>query len=141
MIEITPKPIDVQPVIESAQRNTNGAVVTFLGTVRNNSEGKRVLYLEYDAYPAMAKKKLAEIADEIEVKWGIKEVSIVHRTGRLEIGEIAVVIAVGSPHRAEAFRACEYAIDRIKKMVPIWKKEAWEDGEVWVGLESETPRT
>ncbi len=133
MIEITPGPIDVQPVIDSVEKNTNGAVVTFLGTVRDNSEGKRVLYLEYDAYPAMAKKKLAEIAGEIEAKWGIKEVSIVHRTGRLEIGEIAVVIAVGSPHRAEAFRACEYAIDRIKEMVPIWKKEVYEDGSAWIG--------
>ena len=133
MIEITARPIGVQPVIDSVIKDKNGAVVTFLGTVRNNSEGKRVLYLEYDAYPEMAKKKLTEIAGEIDSRWHIKDVSIVHRTGRLEIGEIAVVIAVGSPHRAEAFRACEYVIDRIKEMVPIWKKEVYEDGSAWIG--------
>ena len=133
MIEITVEPISIQPVIDSVRKNTNGAVVAFLGTVRNNSEGKRVLYLEYDAYPEMAKKKLTEIAGEIDSRWHIKDVSIVHRTGRLEIEEIAVVIAVGSPHRAEAFCACEYVIDRIKEMVPIWKKEVYEDGSAWIG--------
>ena len=133
MIEITSEAIKVQPIIDEVERSTNGAVVTFLGTVRDNSEGKRVLCLEYDAYPEMAKKKLSEIVKEMESRWGIKDVAIVHRVGQLKIGDIAVVIAVGSPHRAEGFRACQYAIDRIKEVVPIWKKEFYEDGSAWIG--------
>jgi molybdopterin synthase catalytic subunit len=134
MIEITRKPIEVQKVIDSVQSNDCGAVVTFIGTVRDNSESKSVLYLEYDVYPEMAEKKLKEIASEIRAKWSLGNVSMVHRVGRLEIGEIVVVIAVASGHRQEGFQACQYAIDRLKEIVPIWKKEFYAEGNsTWIG--------
>jgi molybdopterin synthase catalytic subunit len=134
MIEITRNPIDVQRVIGSVQSNDCGALVTFIGTVRDNSESRRVLYLEYDVYPEMAEKKLKEIASEIQTKWSLPNVSIVHRVGRLEIGEIVVVIAVASGHRREGFEACQYAIDRLKEIVPIWKKEFYAEGSSsWIG--------
>jgi molybdopterin synthase catalytic subunit len=132
VVEVTQEPIPVQSVIDKVTKDTCGAVVTFIGTVRNNSEGKRVLYLEYEAYPEMAKKKLAEIRAELKGKWQLEEVAITHRLGRMEIGEIAVVIAVSAAHRLPAFQACEYAIDRIKEIVPIWKKEFYEEGSAWV---------
>jgi molybdopterin synthase catalytic subunit len=132
VIEVTQEPIQVQSVIARATKSTGGAVVTFVGTVRNNSEGKQVLYLEYEAYPEMAKKKLQEIAAEIKGKWQLEEVAITHRLGRMEIGEISVVIAVSAAHRFPAFQACEYTIDRIKEIVPIWKKEFYEEGSAWV---------
>jgi molybdopterin synthase catalytic subunit len=133
MIELTNKPISAQTVIDKVKKNADGAVVTFVGTVRDNAEGKRVLYLEYEVYPEMAEKKLTEICTEIHNRWKINDIGIVHRTGRLEIGEAAVVIAVGSAHRLEAFQACQYAIDRIKEIVPIWKKEFYEDSSSWIG--------
>jgi molybdopterin synthase catalytic subunit len=132
LIEITREPIKTQSVIDRVLKDTCGAVVTFIGTVRNNSEGKRVLYLEYEAYPEMAKKKLEEIAAEAKNKWPIEEVAVTHRLGRMEIGEISVVIAVSSGHRLIAFQACQYTIDRIKEIVPIWKKEFYEDGSAWI---------
>lgn len=98
-----------------------------------------MLYLEYETYQQMAEAKLREIAGEIRQRWQLEDVAMVHRVGRLEVGDVAVVIAVGAPHRKEAFAACQYAIDRIKAVVPIWKKEVFEDGEVWVeGEESVT---
>ncbi|HID87231.1 MAG TPA: molybdenum cofactor biosynthesis protein MoaE [Anaerolineae bacterium] len=109
-----------------------GAIATFLGTVRDHSRGRRVLYLEYDAYPEMAERTLRQIGEEIRERWGLDRVAIVHRIGRLEIGEASVAIAVAAPHRAEAFEACRYAVDRLKEIVPIWKKEVWEGGEYWV---------
>ncbi len=133
MIKITHEPIDVERVIKQVRKNTHGAVVTFVGMVRDNSEGKQVLYLEYDAYPEMAKKKLSEIAGEIQARWGSGDIAIVHRVGRLEVGETAIVIAIGSAHRLEAFQSCQYAIDRIKEIVPIWKKEFYADGSAWIG--------
>jgi len=132
VFKITREPLSVELAVSEVNKSGNGGICTFTGTVRDNAEGKGVLHLEYDAYPAMAEKKLAEIASEIKDKWGLEDVSIVHRIGKLEIGEAAVVIAVGAPHRKEAFAACQYAIDRIKEYVPIWKKEYFEDGEVWV---------
>ena len=137
MISITRDKIDAQAISDRVRKDAHGAVVTFAGVVRNNFGGKRVLYLEYDAYPEMALKKLREIAREIEEKWGLRDVAIVHRVGRLEIGEAAIVIAVGAAHRKEAFEACQYAIDRIKQVVPIWKKEFYQDGSTWVGAEGE----
>ena len=136
MIEITDKAIDPQPVTASVRRDSNGAVVTFLGTTRRTSMGKTVLYLEYEGYTPMALKKLREIADEVARKWPIQDVSIVHRIGRLEIEDISLVVAIASPHRKEAFAACGYVVDRIKETVPIWKKEVFEDGQVWVGCQS-----
>ncbi len=132
MYKITKDPLAAKSIIAEVNKSGNGGICAFVGTVRDNAEGKAVLHLEYDAYPEMAEKKLAAIAGEIKDKWGLDDVSIVHRVGKLEIGEAAVVIAVGAPHRKEAFEACQYAIDRIKEFVPIWKKEYFADGEVWV---------
>lgn len=131
--EITDDVLTADDLIAEVTDDSIGAVVTFVGVVRGNSKGKRVLYLEYEAYKEMAEKKLAEIADEIRQKWGLDRIVIRHRVGHLEVGETAVVIALASPHRKEGFEACQYAIDRLKQIVPIWKKEVWEDGETWVG--------
>ena len=119
------------------RQHSNGAVVTFLGTTRDSTDGRRVLHLEYEGYRPMTDRKLEEVRDEIRDRWSIEDVAIAHRLGRLEIGDISLVVAVSSPHRADAFAACNYAVDRIKQVVPIWKKEFFEDGEVWVGSESE----
>lgn len=132
MIEITNNPLDQCGIISWVTRRTNGAVVTFLGTTRSQTEDRNVLYLEYEAYRPMADNKLAEIENEIGQRWGITDVAIAHRLGRLEIEEVSLVVAVSSPHRAEAFAACQYVVDRIKQTVPIWKKEYFEGGEVWI---------
>ena len=108
--------------------------MTFVGAVRLENEGRQVDYLEYEAYPGMAEAKMAEVAAEIEARWGIDRVAIAHRLGRCEVGEPSIVIAVATGHRREAFEACHYAIDRVKEIVPIWKREVWKDGAVWIGM-------
>jgi molybdopterin synthase catalytic subunit len=128
MIQITAEPIDHAALTEQVRRPDCGAVVTFLGTVRDLTEGKVTVALDYEAYPGMAEKKLAEIERETRDRWPIGEIALVHRVGHLEIGEVSVVVAVSCPHRAQAFEACRYAIDRLKEVVPIWKKENWADG-------------
>lgn len=135
--EITAEPIDIVKVTEKVMTNTAGAVTTFTGTVREFTKGKQTLYLIYEAYKEMAEKKLAQIGDEILKQWPNAKVAITHRVGRLEIGDIAVVIAVSTPHRKDAYLANEYAIERIKEIVPIWKKEHWKDGQVWIGDQRE----
>lgn len=132
MFKITEEPIAVDALYDQVSKNSNGAVVTFCGVVRDHSGDRRTDYLVYDAYEEMAEKKMAEIGTEIKRKWGISDIAILHRVGRLEIGEVSVLIAVASPHRAQAFEACRYAIDHLKETVPIWKKEVGEDGEAWV---------
>lgn len=132
MLEITEEPIDPDLVINEVRRDAYGAVASFVGMVRGYREGKRILYLEHDAYKDMAERKLRQIADEIHTRWNLEDVAICHRIGRLEVGETIVVIAVGAPHRRQAFEACQYAIDRLKEIVPIWKKEVWDGGEAWV---------
>lgn len=117
-----------------------GAVVTFTGVVRDNARGRAVTALEYEAYAPAAEKMLARIGREIEARWGVRNVAIEHRTGRLAIGEASVVIAVAAAHRGEAFAACAYAIERIKEIVPIWKKEQYVDGAVWIGSEADYQR-
>lgn len=134
---LTNEPIEINDVITKVVRPEAGAISTFIGTVREFTEDKRTLYLEYQAYVPMAEKKLAEIADEINQKWANTETAIAHRIGRLDISEVAVVIAVSTPHRKDAFAASRYAIERIKEMVPIWKKEHWEDGTLWIGDQKE----
>ena len=115
-----------------------GGLVVFSGVVRNETGGRRVKFLEYEAHAGMAEAKMREIGETVRARWpGVKAIAIAHRVGRLEIGEASVVIAVSAAHRAEAFEACRYAIDRLKQTVPIWKKEQFEDGEVWVGLQAE----
>lgn len=134
-IEITREPLDrpaLDAIVQSVWHAGAGGIVTFEGTVRDHARGKRVRYLEYDAYPEMAQAELARIASEVERRWGTDRIALVHRIGRLEIGEVSVVVAVACPHRAEAFEACRYAIDTLKSTVPIWKKEVAEDGEEWV---------
>ena len=139
MIEITDEPLDPEAITARVTRDSNGAVVTFLGTTRDFTAGRTVLHLEYEAYRPMADNKLAQIADEIRDRWSIEDVAISHRLGRLEIGEVSLVVAVASPHREAAFEACQYSVDRIKQMVPIWKKEFFEGGEVWVGSQEGPP--
>jgi molybdopterin synthase catalytic subunit len=129
---ITTDPIDAQTLIAAVQTPADGAVCVFYGVVREDSRDKKVRWLEYDAYPEMAEKKMREILDEVARKWPEQRAAIVHRIGRLEIGEASVIIAVGSPHRGESFEACRYVIDRVKQEVPIWKKEVFTDGEAWV---------
>ena len=136
MIQITQQKLDPRPITASVMRDRNGAVVTFLGITRRTSHGKIVLHLEYEAYEAMVLKELERITLEVTSKWGIKDIAIAHRMGHLDIEDISLVVAVASPHRKEAFKACEYIVDRIKETVPIWKKEVFEDGEVWVGCQS-----
>lgn len=128
--------IQVEVVAAAVTDPGAGAVVTFTGVVRNESGGRRVKFLEYEAHAPMAEAKLREIAETARTRWpGVRRVAIAHRVGRLEIGEASVVIAVSAAHRGEAFEACRYAIDTLKRTVPVWKKEHFEDGEVWVGLE------
>ncbi|MFC7370977.1 molybdenum cofactor biosynthesis protein MoaE [Fictibacillus iocasae] len=137
---ITDQPISVEEVTAKVIRREAGAVTNFIGTVREFTKGKRTLYLEYEAYPAMAEKQLARIGAEIQERWPDAVTAITHRTGRLDISDVAVVIAVSTPHRKDAYDANEYAIERIKQMVPIWKKEHWEDGEQWIGDQLEIGR-
>lgn len=133
MFKITTEVITGETVREAVEGPDAGAVVLFLGTVRDNTDGRPVKCLEYEAYPPMAEKKMAEIAQEVSDKWGISRVAMVHRVGKLEIGEVSVAVAVASPHRKDGFEACKYAMDRLKQIVPIWKREIWADGEAeWV---------
>lgn len=138
LFKVVREPIDITALAELVRTDECGAVCTFLGVARNNTRGRRVVHLEYEAYPEMAERKMEEIAQEIRLKMGVDRVAIVHRIGKLEIGEASVGIAVASPHRREAFLACQYAIDRLKQIVPIWKKEVWEDGEAWIGWEGDS---
>lgn len=133
MFRITTEVITGEAVREAVEGPDAGAVVLFFGTVRNNTDGRPVKCLEYEAYPPMAEKKMADIAQEISDKWGIDRVAMIHRVGKLEIGEVSVAVAVASPHRKDGFEACKYAMDRLKQIVPIWKREIWADGEAeWV---------
>ena len=130
--EMTSEPIDAAELVAAVQTDEAGALSVFYGVVRNENLGRRVLFLEYDAYPPMAEKQMRAIAEEVRARWPVTGIAMKHRTGRLEIGEASVVIAVASPHRADAIEACHYAIDRLKTTVPIWKKEVFEGGEEWL---------
>lgn len=130
---ITEEPLQIEQVVNKVKHPHAGAISTFIGTVRELTRGKRTLYLHYEAYVSMAQKQLRQIGEEIINKWPEARVAISHRIGRLDISDLAVVIAVSTPHRADAFEAARYAIERIKQIVPIWKKEYWEDGEAWIG--------
>ncbi|UOR13144.1 molybdenum cofactor biosynthesis protein MoaE [Halobacillus amylolyticus] len=134
---ITDHPISIEEVVKLVSRREAGAINTFIGTVREFTYGKRTLHLEYQAYRPMAEKKLEQLGQEIEERWPDTKTAIAHRIGRLEIEDIAVVIAVSTPHRADSYDASRYAIERIKEIVPIWKKENWEDGEAWIGDQKE----
>ncbi len=127
-------PLSLDAVVSAVSSKGQGGVVTFTGAVRDATKGKAVVRLEYEAYVPMAEKKLAEIAAAASAQWPGARVAIHHRVGVLTPGELAVVIAASAPHRAEAFAACRHAIEALKADVPIWKKEVYADGEVWVGL-------
>ena len=137
MIVITHDELDTGQAVSEVGRPGAGATVTFVGTTRDNTAGRRVLFLEYEAYRPMADEQLARVADEMRHRWDLTGVAIHHRLGKLKIGEASLVVAVSSAHRKEAFEACHYSIDRIKQIVPIWKKEFFEGGEVWVGSQSD----
>ena len=132
MIALTDQPIDTAAVIAAVQAEGAGAVNVFIGTVRNQTQARPVVRLEFEAYESMALKKMRELTDQAAARWPVQKVALVHRTGVVPIGEAAVVIAVATPHRQASFEACAYLIDTLKEVVPIWKKEIFEDGEVWV---------
>jgi molybdopterin synthase catalytic subunit len=147
MLEVSPyvaivnDSIDLESLIERVRTDACGAVAAFLGVVREQHEGRRVSGLSYEAYPSMALEEMMEIAREAVVRFGPCEIAIVHRTGDLRIGEASVAVTVGAPHRGEAFDACEYAIDELKKRVEVWKKEHYLDGTAsWVDNRSGAPR-
>ena len=138
--EVTSEPVSVDEVIARLVHPAVGGVAAFVGVVRGESGGRRTDHLEYEAYPDMAERQLRRIDGEIRERWpSVREVAIVHRVGRLDIGETIVVIAVSSAHRAETFAATHYAIDRLKEIVPIWKKEVYVDGQEWKSEAPEPP--
>ena len=137
LISLVQDRIDSDALVRHVRTGDDGAIVTFDGCVRNQSHGRRALYLEYEGYEPMAVAKMGEIAKEAHTKFPIDRIAIAHRLGRLEIGETSVFIAVSAPHRAAAFDACRFVIDTLKRSVPIWKKEYFEDGAVWA--EGERP--
>lgn len=128
MIRLTSDPIDYAEVAESVRSPASGAVVLFLGTVRELTEGRRTLALDYDAYGPMAEAKLNELERQARERWPVDQLAIVHRVGRLNLGEVSVAVAVSCPHRQDAFEAARFVIDTLKATVPIWKKENWSDG-------------
>lgn len=129
---ITRRPIDAAAVLASVADRSAGGTVLFVGTVRDVSEGKKVRGLEYQVYREMAEKRMRSIEKEVRARWPVKKLAMVHREGRLRVGEVSVAVAVSCEHRAEAFEACRYAIDRIKTSLPLWKKEFAKDGASWV---------
>jgi molybdopterin synthase catalytic subunit len=142
-VSITRQPIDTQGVLSKLKHGEDGAALVFEGIVRNQTRGRRTLYLDYEAYEQMALQELESLASQAIKKFQIRDVAIVHRLGRLEIGETSVLIAVASAHRGPAFDACRWVIDTLKRTVPIWKKEYFEDGAVWADGEpfpAEIPR-
>jgi molybdopterin synthase catalytic subunit len=133
MISLTSDPIDYHALTESVRSTQSGAVVLFLGTVREMTDGRRTVALDYEAYPQMAEAKLKELETIARSRWPIDRVAIVHRLGRLELGDISVAVAVSCPHRKQAFEAGQFLIDELKVSVPIWKQENWDDGsKEWV---------
>lgn len=139
MFRVTDKPINLQELVDCVTDPEAGAIATFIGTTRNNNEGRKVTALDYEAYPEMAEKELTRLGEEARRKWQICRMAIVHRVGPVQITEPSVMIAVSAAHREAAFAACRFAIEEIKKTVPIWKKEVYEGGEIWIGTQSGQP--
>jgi molybdopterin synthase catalytic subunit len=136
MFRVTNQPIDLQELVRFVTDAEAGAIATFIGTTRNNNDGRTVIALDYDGYAEMAEKELARIGEDAKKRWQICRMAIVHRLGPVQITEASVVIAVSSGHREAAFAACRFAIEEIKRTVPIWKKEVFEGGEVWIGTQT-----
>jgi molybdopterin synthase catalytic subunit len=141
MFRVVDGPINLQELVDFVSDPESGAIATFIGTTRNNNEGRRVIALDYEAYPEMAEKELARLGDEAKKKWDIRRMAIVHRIGPVQITEPSVIIAVSAAHREAAFAACRFAIEEIKRTVPIWKKEVYEGGEIWIGTQTGQPLT
>ena len=141
MFRVTDKPINLQELVDFVTDPGAGAIATFIGTTRNNNEGRQVIALDYEAYPGMAEKELARIGTEAAKRWDICKMAIVHRIGPVQITQASVMIAVSSAHREAAFAASRFAIEEIKRIVPIWKKEVFEGGEVWIGSQTGQPFT
>ncbi len=140
MYRVTAEPLSAEALADLVTVPDAGGVTVFLGVVRDNNAGRRVVSLEYEAHVPMAEAKMKEIGEAVHRRWpGVRQVAMAHRIGRLAIGEASVVIAVSAAHRHDAFEACHFAIDRLKETVPIWKREIFEDGAVWVGLQGADP--
>jgi molybdopterin synthase catalytic subunit len=139
MFRVTNQPIDLQELVRFVTDPETGAIATFIGTTRNHNDGRKVIALDYDGYPEMAEKELARIGAAARKQWRICRMAIVHRLGPVQITEASVMIAVSSGHREAAFAACRFAIEEIKRTVPIWKKEVFEGGEVWIGTQTGEP--
>jgi len=132
LIRVTPDELDTAEAIQAVGSPAAGAINVFLGVVRDNNLGRKVQYLEYDAYPSMAEKVMRELAEAAKERFGLEDCAVLHRTGRLEIGEASLLIAVACGHRAASFEAGHWLVNEVKKKVPVWKKEVWEDGEAWI---------
>ena len=139
MFRIVAEPIDPAALDRAVRDARAGAVVTFVGTTRNENAGRRVRRLEYEAFATMAVKEMRALAAEATRRWGLRKVAMVHRIGVVPVGEASVAIAVSAGHRGEAFEACRWLIDRLKEIVPIWKKEHYRGGEVWIGAQQGGP--
>lgn len=139
MIRITRAAIPLARLVHAVGDPGAGAIVTFLGTTRNANEGRRVVRLEYEAYGRMATREMAALAAEAERRWPLRKVAMVHRIGVVPVGEASVGIAVSAGHRAEAFAACHWLIDRLKEIVPIWKREHFRGGQIWIGAQQTSP--
>ena len=139
MIRVGPEPIRIEDLVQAVRGDGDGAIALFVGTVRDRHFRRRVVFLEYVAYVAMAERVLRAIADEAVERHGVSKVAIAHRTGRVDVGEASVVVAVASPHRAQALEACRVTIDALKNRAPIWKKEHGEAGAAWIEGAGETP--
>jgi molybdopterin synthase catalytic subunit len=139
MFEVTPDPLDARRVEAAVAHPGAGAICTFSGIVRDNSRGRSVTHLEYEAFAEMATRQMRKIADEIAERWPEARVAMIHRTGRLEIGEPSVIVSTSAPHRAEAIAACKWGIDRLKEIVPVWKKEHASDGTFWIEGDASLP--
>jgi molybdopterin synthase catalytic subunit/molybdopterin converting factor small subunit len=138
LVRVTTEPLAERALVDAVEDPAAGAIALFSGVVRDQTGERCVKFLEYEAHAPMAEAKMREIAARVRQRWPeVRRVALVHRIGRLEIGESSVLIAVSSPHRRQAFEACQFAIDTLKETVPVWKKEYFEDGEVWVGLQSQ----
>jgi molybdopterin synthase catalytic subunit len=136
VFRVVDAPLSPDAIAAEVDEPGAGGIVIFSGVVRNETGGRAVKFLEYEAHAPMAEAKLREIGETVRARWpGVRRVAMLHRVGRLEIGESSVLIAVSAAHRGDAFAACQYAIDTLKRTVPVWKKEHFEDGEVWVGLQ------
>ena len=134
--KLTQDPIELRELTDFVADPGAGAMTTFVGATRNTNDGRQVIRLEYECYAGMAEKEMVKIATEVLTRWPVIKIAMIHRLGRVDIGEASVAIAVSSGHRHAAFEACHYAINQLKETVPIWKKELYEGGELWIGSQT-----